>query len=117
MILCPRDPRPPARAWPAAQNASPPWQVWHPRPATRACDSGLHRGKRRIRGGRADLRRALCLAGFIASRYDPAIRAFRTKLEDAGKPTKLAITACARKLLTILNAMLRDQKDYCKQPT
>lgn len=82
--------------------------------APQACDSGLSRGKRRIWGGRADVRRALYLAGFVASRHDPAIKAFRTRLEAAGKPTKLAITACARKLLTILNAMARDGNDYVK---
>lgn len=80
--------------------------------APHACDSGLSRGKRRIWGGRADLRRALYLAAFIASRYDPTLKAFRQRLEAAGKPVKLAITACARKLLTILNAMFRDQTDY-----
>ena len=80
--------------------------------APHACDSGLHRGKRRIWGGRADLRRALYIAAFIASRYDPALKAFRQRLEAAGKPAKLAITACARKLLTILNAMARDHADY-----
>lgn len=80
--------------------------------APHACDSGLHRGKRRIWGGRAGLRRVLYLAAFIASRYDPAIKAFRQRLQDAGKPVKLAITACARKLLTILNAMFREEKDY-----
>ena len=85
--------------------------------APHACDSGLHRGKRRIWGGRPDVRRALYLAGFIASRYDPTIKAFRARLEAAGKPPKLAITACARKLLTILNAMLRDGQDYAKRPT
>lgn len=84
--------------------------------APHACDSGLHRGKRRIWGGRADVRRALYLAGFIASRFDPRIRTFRQHLQAAGKPAKLAITACARKLLTILNAMVRDRKDYIKQP-
>lgn len=83
--------------------------------APQACDSGLHRGKRRIWGGRADLRRALYLAGFIASRFDPAFKAFRNRLQAAGKPPKLAITACARKLLTILNAMARDGRDYVKQ--
>jgi transposase len=82
--------------------------------APHACDSGLHRGKRRIWGGRADLRRVLYIAGFIASRYDTTIKAFRSRLEAAGKPTKLAITACARKLLTILNAMARDGKNYTK---
>ncbi len=63
-------------------------------------------------GGRAEVRRALYLAAFIASRHDPALRAFRTRLADAGKPVKLALVACARKLLTILNAMIRDQTDY-----
>jgi transposase len=85
--------------------------------APQACDSGLSRGKRRIWGGRADVRRALYLAGFIASRFDPTLKAFRTRLEAAGKPANLAITACARKLLTILNAMLRSQQNYHKRPT
>lgn len=84
--------------------------------APHACDSGLSRGKRRIWGGRADVRRALYLAAFIASRHDPVLKAFRTRLATAGKPTKLALTACARKLLTILNAMLRSGQDYRKQP-
>ena len=83
--------------------------------APHACDSGLHRGKRHVWGGRADVRRALYLAAFIASRYDPTIRAFRKRLQDAGKPVKVAITACARKLLTILNAMVRNDQDYRKQ--
>jgi transposase len=83
--------------------------------APHACDSGLSRGKRRIWGGRADVRRALYLAGFIASRHDPRLRAFRARLQDNGKPVKLAITACARKLLTILNAMMREGKDYLGQ--
>jgi transposase len=82
--------------------------------APHACDSGLHRGKRHVWGGRADVRRTLYLAAFIASRYDPALKAFRKRLKDAGKPTKVAITACARKLLTILNAMFRDAKDHQK---
>jgi transposase len=83
--------------------------------APHACDSGLHRGKRHVWGGRADVRRALYLAAFIASRYDPTLKAFRKRLQDAGKPVKLAITACARKLLTVLNAMVRNQQDYRKQ--
>lgn len=82
--------------------------------APHASDSGLHRGKRRIWGGRADVRRVLYIAAFIASRYEPTIRAFRSKLEAAGKPFKLVITACARKLLTILNAMIRSKTDYQK---
>ncbi|QEW25756.1 Transposase IS116/IS110/IS902 family protein [Roseovarius indicus] len=80
--------------------------------APHACDSGRFRGKRRIWGGRAEVRRTLYLAGFIASRYDPALRAFRRKLQEVGKPVKLAIVACARKLITVLNAMLRDQREH-----
>ena len=80
-----------------------------------ACDSGVRRGKRHVWGGRADVRRTLYLAAFIASRYDPTIRAFRKRLQDAGKPVKVAITASARKLLTILNAMVRNEEDYRKQ--
>ncbi len=79
-----------------------------------ACDSGTMRGRRRIWGGRADVRRMLYLAAFVASRYDPRLRVFRIRLQDAGKPFKLAIIATARKLLTILNAMLRDGTDYAK---
>ena len=82
--------------------------------APHACDSGQMRGRRRIWGGRAEVRRMLYLAAFIASRHDPRIKAFRATLQDAGKPPKLAIIACARKLLTILNAMLRDATDYAK---
>lgn len=84
--------------------------------APHASDSGLHRGKRRIWGGRADVRRALYLAAFIASRYDPTLKAFRKRLQDAGKPVKVAITATARKLLTILNAMFRNSQNYRKNP-
>lgn len=83
--------------------------------APQACDSGLFRGRRRIRGGRAGVRRALYLAAFIASRHDPAMKAFRQRMQAAGKPPKLAITACARKLLTILNAIARNQSHYQKQ--
>ena len=80
--------------------------------APHACDSGLSRGKRRVWGGRADIRRALYLAAFVASGRDPRFRAFRQRLQDAGKPFKVALTACARKLLTILNAMVRLGEDY-----
>ena len=80
--------------------------------APHAADSGRSRGKRRIRGGRADVRRSLCLAGFVASRHDPAIKAFRARLQTAGKPFKVVITACARKLLTILDAMARNDQHH-----
>ncbi len=80
--------------------------------APHACDSGHRRGRRHVWGGRADVRRALYLAAFIASRRDPALKAARDRLEAAGKPAKVAILATARKLLTILNAMSRDQRNY-----
>ena len=82
--------------------------------APHACDSGAMRGRRMIWGGRAEARRALYLAGFIASRHDPALRAFRKRLQDAGKPFKLAIIAVARKLVTILNAMLKTGAEFEK---
>lgn len=85
--------------------------------APHAHDSGLHKGRRHIKGGRAEVRRALYLAAFVASRRDPAMRTFRQRLQTAGKPTKLALTACARKLLTTLNAMLRDDTNYRQQAT
>ena len=84
--------------------------------APQACDSGLRRGQRHIWGGRANVRRALYLAALTASRYDPTIRAFRSRLQAQGKPIKVVLTACARKLLTILNAIMRDETDYTKQP-
>lgn len=82
--------------------------------APHARDSGLFKGKRRIWGGRANVRRTLYLAAFIASRYDPTLRSFRKRLEVAGKPTKVAIVATARKLVTILNAMMKNNCDYRK---
>lgn len=74
-----------------------------------ACDSGQHQGKRRIWGGRADVRSVLYMATLTAIRYNPPIRLFYERLLAAGKPKKVAIVASMRKLLTILNAMLRDQ--------
>jgi transposase len=77
-----------------------------------ACDSGQHKGKRRIWGGRADVRSTLYMAALSAIRYNVAIKAFYERLLLAGKPKKVAIVACMRKLLTILNAMLRDQAKW-----
>ena len=71
-------------------------------------DSGTLRGKRHCWGGRADLRAVLYMTTVTALRCNPVIRAFYQRLVRAGKPKKLAITACMRKLLTILNAMVRD---------
>jgi transposase len=70
-------------------------------------DSGYHRGKRRVKGGRAGVRRTLYMATLCATRFNPVIEAFYHQLRKRGKPTKVAIVACMRKLLTILNAMLR----------
>lgn len=71
-------------------------------------DSGTLRGRRSVWGGRAEVRTALYMAALSAVRYNPALRAFHTRLRAAGKAKKVAIVACMRKLLTILNAMLRD---------
>jgi transposase len=80
--------------------------------APHACDSGQRRGRRHVWGGRADVRRALYLAAFVASRRNPVLKEFRQRMQAAGKPPKVAILACARKLLTILNAMIRDQRNF-----
>lgn len=71
-------------------------------------DSGKFKGKKMIRGGRSKVRSLIYIAAVVASRYNHVIRAFYEKLVQAGKPKKLALTACARKLLTIINAMVRD---------
>jgi transposase len=75
-------------------------------------DSGEMRGKRMIFGGRSTVRRVLYMAALVAARYNPVIKAFYQRLVAAGKPKKLALTACARKLLTILNAMARTGKPF-----
>jgi transposase len=71
-------------------------------------DSGNQRGKRSIWGGRSDARAVLYMATMVAIRHNAAIKAFYIRLVEAGKPKKLALIASMRKLLTILNAMLRD---------
>lgn len=73
------------------------------------CDSGKFKGRRRVWGGRADVRQALYMAAVSASQWNPALKDFYQRLVDAGKPKKLALTAVMRKLLTMLNAMVRDQ--------
>ena len=70
-------------------------------------DSGTVRGKRTIWGGRARVRAVLYMSALVASRFNPVIRTFYQRLLAAGKPKKLALTACMRKLLTILNAIVR----------
>ena len=75
-------------------------------------DSGQMRGKRTIYGGRAQVRRGLYMCALSAIRFNPVIRAFYQRLVLAGKPKKVAIVACMRKLLTILNAMVRSGKSW-----
>lgn len=72
-----------------------------------AHDSGKHRGRRMIAGGRGQVRSALYMAAVAAIRANACIRAFYQRLRQAGKPGKVALTACMRKMLTILNAMVR----------
>ncbi len=72
-------------------------------------DSGTFRGRRGVWGGRARVREALYMAALIASRHNPHIKEFYERLLSAGKPKKVALVACMRKLLTILNAMMRDR--------
>ena len=72
-------------------------------------DSGRRRGRREAWGGRADVRRILWMATISAIKYNPVIRAFYERLIAAGKPRKVAMVAAMRKLLTILNAMVRDR--------
>jgi transposase len=76
------------------------------------CDSGTLRGKRHIWGGRAAIRSVLYMAAVTASRCNPVIRVFYQRLVQTGKPKKVALVACMRKLLTILNPILRDHKPW-----
>lgn len=76
-------------------------------------DSGQYRGKRMIWGGRKDVRNSLYMAALVASRHNPLIKAFYQKLLAKGKPKKVALVACMRKLVVILNAMVKN--DQCWQ--
>ena len=80
-------------------------------------DSGKRQGKRYIRGGRAEVRCVLYMATVSAIMHNPPIKAMYGRLKTAGKPSKLAITACMRKLLTILNAMLKNNQTWKIQPS
>lgn len=75
-------------------------------------DSGQQRGRRHIFGGRANVRRMLYMAAVTASRCNPVIKAFYERLRAKRKPFKVAITACMRKLLTIINFMIRDGSSW-----
>ena len=75
-------------------------------------DSGRFRGKRMIRGGRSHLRHMLYMAAVVAARFNPVIRTFYQRLLAAGKPKKLALTACMRKLVIIINSMVKNNKPW-----
>jgi transposase len=80
-------------------------------------DSGQFRGKRRVWGGRASVRSTLYMATLVATRHNPTIRLFYARLLRAGKPKKVALTACMRKLLTTLNAMARTSNHWQTMPS
>ena len=76
-------------------------------------DSGMQKGTRSIRGGRAAVRSALYMATITAIRCNPVIKAFATRLKTIGKKkNKIVIVACMRKLITILNAMIRENLQW-----
>ncbi len=78
-------------------------------------DSGKMRGKREVWGGRAPVRAALYMGALVATRHNPILKEFYERLLKAGKPKKVALVACMRKLLSILNALMRDRA--CWQST
>jgi transposase len=75
-------------------------------------DSGTFRGRRMVAGGRSSVRKVLFMATLTAIRFNPPVRALYQRLIQAGRPAKLALTACMRKLLVILNAMVRDGRRW-----
>jgi transposase len=77
-----------------------------------AKDSGTHRGKRFVWGGRADVRAVLYMATISAIRFNSSIKAFAERLKRAGKPAKVVIVACMRKLLTIMNTMIKNNTPW-----
>ena len=76
-------------------------------------DSGGYRGKRTIQGGRSQVRKVLYMAALVASRRNPVLKAFADRLRQAGKPPKVILTACMRKLLVLLNTMVQTNS-HCK---
>lgn len=81
-----------------------------------AWDSGQFKGQRRISGGRADVRSALYMAAFSGIRFNPVLRAHYEQLRARGKPYKVAIVACMRKLITILNSMMKAKLHWMQTP-
>jgi len=79
-------------------------------------DSGTHRGRRQVWGGRAPVRQALSMAALVASRHNPVLRTFYQRLVAAGKPKKVALVAVMRKLLTILRAIVQQGRAWGDRP-
>ncbi len=79
-------------------------------------DSGLMRGRRSILGGRVPVRNALYMAALVGTRFNPSIRAFYQRLVAAGKPKMVALVAAARKLLIILNTMVKENRPWRNMP-
>ncbi len=79
-------------------------------------DSGIFHGRRTVWGGRVHVRTVLYMATLVATRYNPVIRTFYQRLCHAGKRKKVALTACMRKLLTILNSMLKHRTPWSYSP-
>ena len=75
-------------------------------------DSGTLRRKRKVWGGRKQVRAALYMAALVATRYNPVLQAFYQRLCAAGKPKKVSLTACMHKLLTILNVMIKNNRHW-----
>ena len=75
-------------------------------------DSGKIRGKREVWGGRAPVRATLYMGALVATRHNPTLKEFYERLLAAGKPKKVALVACMRKLLSILNAVMRDRANW-----
>jgi transposase len=82
-----------------------------------AHDSGTRRGQRSIGGGRAEVRSLLSMAALSAARCNPALRAFSERLRQAGKAVQVRLVAVARKLLTVANAVLRDNRPWTATAT
>ena len=80
------------------------------------CESGILRGRRIVWGGRAQVRAALWMGTLVAVQHNPVVRRFYARLVAAGKPKKVALTACMHKLLTILNALLRRRTRWQPSP-
>ena len=80
-------------------------------------DSGIMRGRRTVSGGRSPVRAALYMGTLVATRYNPEIRVFYQRLLAAGKAMKVALVACMRKLLIILNSMVKSGRHWDPKTT